>query len=57
VSIGVATYEPSDSIDLDLLIDRADRAQYMAKHTGKNRVVAWNTVHTMPSKIPNNQAT
>jgi diguanylate cyclase (GGDEF)-like protein len=49
VSIGVATYEPSDAIDLDLLIDRADRAQYMAKHAGKNRVIAWSAANTIRS--------
>lgn len=41
VSVGVAIYEPPEPLDLDQLIDRADRAQYMAKHAGKNRVVVW----------------
>lgn len=41
VSVGVAVYQPPEAIDLDILIDRADRAQYIAKHTGKDRVVVW----------------
>ncbi len=37
VSMGVATY-PHDASDIDGLIRRADRALYMAKADGKNRV-------------------
>jgi diguanylate cyclase (GGDEF)-like protein len=39
VSIGVAQYEDNDT--LDQLCDRADRALYHAKQTGKNRVISW----------------
>lgn len=37
-SIGVATYEKGDRIES--LVDRADRAMYRAKSSGRNRVVA-----------------
>jgi diguanylate cyclase (GGDEF)-like protein len=40
-SLGVATREPGDEIDLETLIDCADQALYIAKQTGKNRVVCW----------------
>jgi diguanylate cyclase (GGDEF)-like protein len=38
VSIGVASYEDGDNVDS--LVDRADRAMYVAKSSGRNRVVA-----------------
>ncbi len=38
VSIGVASYEKGDHVDG--LIDRADRAMYAAKSSGRNRVTA-----------------
>lgn len=38
VSIGVAVY-PSDGIDVDTLVQKADRALYAAKRQGKNRCV------------------
>lgn len=37
-SIGVATLAPDDG-NIDALLDRADRALYEAKNTGRNRVV------------------
>jgi diguanylate cyclase (GGDEF)-like protein len=40
-SVGVAVYDPGDPVDIETLIDRADRAQYRAKNSGKNRVVVW----------------
>jgi diguanylate cyclase (GGDEF)-like protein len=36
ISLGLTSYAPGDS--LDLLLGRADRALYRAKHTGRNRV-------------------
>ena len=40
VSAGVATVD-ADEQDLDLLLKRADRALYQAKHSGRNRVARW----------------
>ncbi len=37
-SIGVATLASEDT-DMDMVLDRADRALYEAKHAGRNRVV------------------
>lgn len=38
VSIGIATY-PENASTKDLLVERADRALYEAKHRGRNRIV------------------
>ena len=38
VSIGVASY-PQHAVDLEGLIREADEAMYLAKRSGKNRVV------------------
>jgi diguanylate cyclase (GGDEF)-like protein len=38
VSIGVASY-PQDGRSMDALLARADRALYLAKEGGRNRVV------------------
>ncbi len=40
VSIGFAVY-PDDAEDKTELVERADRALYRAKETGRNRTVAW----------------
>jgi diguanylate cyclase (GGDEF)-like protein len=40
VSIGIATF-PEDAKDARSLVDKADRALYRAKESGRNRVVAW----------------
>jgi predicted signal transduction protein with EAL and GGDEF domain len=36
VSIGVASYQQGDTVES--LVDRADRAMYVAKSSGRNRV-------------------
>ena len=40
VSIGVASY-PDDGGDLDVILDRADKAMYRAKQRGRNLVIAY----------------
>ncbi|MFQ5464830.1 MAG: diguanylate cyclase [Thermodesulfobacteriota bacterium] len=40
ISLGVAEY-PCDAATIEELIDKADRAMYLAKRTGKNRVVVY----------------
>ena len=43
VSIGIASYDPhdlGDTTDIDRLIHAADRAVYVAKRGGRNRVVS-----------------
>jgi PleD family two-component response regulator len=43
VSVGVATGQFSDEA-IDDIVERADRALYAAKRTGRDRVVeAWNS--------------
>ncbi|MGM0681546.1 MAG: GGDEF domain-containing protein [Thermodesulfobacteriota bacterium] len=42
VSIGLAQYCLND--ELENLTDRADQALYQAKHTGRNKVVAWSAL-------------
>jgi diguanylate cyclase (GGDEF)-like protein len=42
ISLGVAVLADSDET-LAALIDRADRAMYLAKRTGRNRVCVWTT--------------
>jgi len=38
VSIGVATYQPADTIHS--MLSRADRGLYLAKDSGRNRVLS-----------------
>ncbi len=40
-SIGVASYDPEEKIDLEHLIDRADQAQNRSKGLGRDRVTLW----------------
>ncbi|MEN6358063.1 MAG: diguanylate cyclase [Armatimonadota bacterium] len=40
ISMGIAEY-PTDSNDMTELIEKADRALYHAKITGRNRIVVW----------------
>ncbi|ABU56864.1 diguanylate cyclase [Roseiflexus castenholzii DSM 13941] len=41
ISIGVAVCHPDDQTTLDAIIDRADRALYLAKRSGRNSVRVW----------------
>jgi diguanylate cyclase (GGDEF)-like protein len=41
ISIGVAVYVPDHQTTLDAVIDRADRALYIAKRSGRNCVRVW----------------
>lgn len=54
-SFGVSTWSSEQEMDLDRLIDCADQALYVAKHSGKNRVVSWGgggEVPTMLAPLP-----
>ena len=42
ISIGVAQYLPGES--LESLVDRADKALYLAKQAGRNRVLRWSSI-------------
>ena len=48
LSIGVATTVPKHKDRFRTLIDTADKAMYQAKHTGKNRVVAFEAIDSPP---------
>jgi len=41
ISLGLACINPDQPLPLDALINCADQAMYMAKHQGRNCVVAW----------------
>jgi diguanylate cyclase (GGDEF)-like protein len=42
VSIGVTGFQPGDT--LENFVDRADKALYHAKRTGRNKVVSWSDI-------------
>ncbi|SHO47885.1 GGDEF domain-containing protein [Desulfopila aestuarii] len=42
VSIGVTAFKPGDT--LEYFVDRADKALYHAKRTGRNKVVSWSDI-------------
>ncbi len=41
ISLGVACFEPGKPINLDQLVDAADKALYQAKENGRNRVAVY----------------
>lgn len=41
ISVGVAVYRPGDQTNLEVVIDYADRALYIAKRSGRNCVRVW----------------
>jgi diguanylate cyclase (GGDEF)-like protein len=40
VSIGIAEF-PSDAVSIEDLVDKADKAMYLAKARGKNKIVSY----------------
>jgi diguanylate cyclase (GGDEF)-like protein len=41
ISIGVALMDKPNSITIAQMLSRADRAMYLAKQSGRNRVIIW----------------
>lgn len=41
ISIGIALTERTHSVTIEQLLSRADRAMYLAKRSGRNRVIIW----------------
>jgi len=42
VSIGISSY-PDDDLDIDQIINKAEKANFYAKKFGKNKVISWNS--------------
>jgi diguanylate cyclase (GGDEF)-like protein/PAS domain S-box-containing protein len=45
VSVGVASFDNQNIVDISKMLDQADQAMYRAKDEGRNRVVAWFDIH------------
>ena len=41
ISIGVAIKKKASILTIDQLLSRADKAMYLAKQAGRNRVIVW----------------
>ncbi|MBZ5551082.1 MAG: GGDEF domain-containing protein [Acidobacteriia bacterium] len=50
ISAGIATY-PRDATSKEQLIENADRALYVAKRTGRNRIAQYHVIETMQLPI------
>jgi PleD family two-component response regulator len=48
ISLGLASVDPERVLPLEVVIDRADQAMYLAKQQGRNRVVAWTQAERPP---------
>jgi len=52
ISIGVALMENTYTITIDQLLSRADKAMYLAKQAGRNRVIIWDE-HELQTTLSN----
>ncbi|HEX2981682.1 MAG TPA: GGDEF domain-containing protein, partial [Anaerolineaceae bacterium] len=41
ISLGVVCAQPSDTLNVDQILEHADRALYSAKHNGRNQACLW----------------
>ena len=41
ISLGIAGWNPNNPIEINVLLDRADKALYQSKESGRNRVAVW----------------